>query len=59
MLSKAGIASLILGLLVIAASWYYWFQSAGAWAMLGVAVQGAVILFGVFLAFIGLLMLAV
>ncbi len=59
MLSKTGIASLILGLAVLLGTYFYAFASAGPWIMLIVTVQGAVVLLGLFLVFIGLLMLAI
>jgi hypothetical protein len=58
-ISKPGIASLLIGLLVVAGSWYFWFQSAGIWAMAVAIVQGGLILFGLFMALIGILMLVI
>lgn len=59
MLSKTGIAALLLGLVILLGTYFYAFASAGLWIMFIVAVQGAVILLGLFLVFIGLLMLAI
>ncbi|MFH1200555.1 MAG: hypothetical protein V1708_05810 [Candidatus Micrarchaeota archaeon] len=59
MISKTAIASLLLGLVVMAGTYLYAFQSAGPWIMLVVAVQGGVILLGALLVFLGLLMLVV
>ncbi len=55
--SKTGLASVLLGLLILAGVWFYAFQSSGLWVMLLVTVQGGVVLLGLFLVFIGLLML--
>ena len=59
MLSKTGIASLVLGLAILLGTYLYSFAGAGLWIMLVVTVQGAVVLLGLFLMFIGLLMLAI
>lgn len=57
--SKPGIVSLLIGLLVIIASWYFWFQSTGIWQMLILTIQGGIVIFGLFMVLIGFLMLII
>ena len=59
MLSKTGIASLIIGLAIVVGTYFYAFASAGPWIMFVVTVQGAIVLLGLFLILIGALMLAI
>ncbi|HLC47473.1 MAG TPA: hypothetical protein VJI13_00205 [Candidatus Norongarragalinales archaeon] len=58
-ISKPGIISLLVGLLVLFASWYLGFQASGLAQMLIVTVQGGAILFGLFMMLIGILMLVI
>ncbi|MFH1750354.1 MAG: hypothetical protein ABH863_01610 [Candidatus Micrarchaeota archaeon] len=58
-ISKPGIASLLLGILLLLGSWYFWFQGAGIWQLLVVILQGGLMLFGLFMVLIGVLMLII
>ncbi|MBU1197803.1 hypothetical protein KJ765_04820 [Candidatus Micrarchaeota archaeon] len=57
MVSKTGIASLILGLFIVVGVWFAAFQNVSVWAFVLVAVEGGLVILGLFLMFIGLLML--
>lgn len=60
-ISKPGLVSLILGLLILGGTWAFGFSMsiAGLIAMVQITITGAIILLGLFLAFIGILMLII
>jgi len=55
--SKTAIVSLLLGVVVLLASWYAWFAQSGAYAMFTAALVGGVLWFGIALVVLGLLMI--
>ena len=55
--SKAGAASLIMGLIVLSGTYFLSFQQAGIIAMLASAITGALVLLGAFLFLLGVVML--
>ena len=64
--SKIGIASFLLGLILVLGTWWFGFYNGVAGmavksliAAIVVTIQGGLILFGLFLLFIGLLMLLI
>ena len=55
--SKTAIASLLLGIAVLLASWYAWFAQLDTYMMVTTALVGGVIWFGIALVVLGLLMI--
>ncbi|MFH0971329.1 MAG: hypothetical protein V1835_02060 [Candidatus Micrarchaeota archaeon] len=58
-ISKPGLVSLILGILIVAAAYWLGFQNSGIFAMLITTMQGGIILLGLFLMLIGFLMVII
>ena len=58
-ISKTGIASLLLGIFLVAVTVYLGFPGATLWAIVGSAILGGLILLGLFLMLIGVLMLVI
>ena len=58
-ISKTGIASLIVGLVILALTWMFHFETMGITAMVLTTILGGIVLLGLFFAVIGLLMVVI
>jgi hypothetical protein len=58
-ISKPGIVSLILGILLVVGVWYFGFQNLGIMALIITTIAGGIVLLGLFLMLIGILMLII
>ena len=57
--SKTGMASLLLGVVILALAWLFYFSAKGVMALVLTTVMGGVVLLGLFFALVGLLMIAI
>ena len=55
--SKTAVACLLLGALVLLASWYAWFSQLGFYMMASTVLVGGALWFGIMLVLLGLLMI--
>ncbi|MFH0972275.1 MAG: hypothetical protein ABIG96_04835 [Candidatus Micrarchaeota archaeon] len=58
-ISKTGVASLLLGIFLVAVTAYFGFPGATLWAIIGSTILGGLMLLGLFLMLIGALMLVI
>ncbi|MFH0835348.1 MAG: hypothetical protein V1881_03315 [Candidatus Micrarchaeota archaeon] len=55
--SKTAVVSLLIGIVVLLASWYAWFAQLDTYMMITTALVGGVLWFGIALVVLGLLMI--